>query len=86
MLQERLQAEHRAAPHYEVIETLGPTHRRVFHVEVRWDQGSMRGQGRSIKIAEMEAARRALEDPSIKSTAQNDSLTTCQALLLLKRQ
>jgi ribonuclease III len=61
MLQERLQAERRQAPRYIVIETLGPPHRRIFHVEVSWDGGSIRGEGHSIKTAEAAAARAALE-------------------------
>ncbi|HEV8368638.1 MAG TPA: ribonuclease III [Pyrinomonadaceae bacterium] len=61
MLQERLQAERRPAPRYTVIETLGPPHRRIFHVEVLWDGGSIQGEGHSIKAAEAEAARAALE-------------------------
>jgi ribonuclease-3 len=60
-LQERLQAAHNGAPRYVVVETEGPPHRRTFHVEVVWDGGSVRGQGRTIKSAEMAAARRALE-------------------------
>ena len=61
MLQERLQAEHHAAPKYCVVETVGPPHRRTFHVELLWDGGSVRGEGRSIKIAEAAAAKQALE-------------------------
>ncbi len=61
MLQEKLQAEHRMAPRYTVVDTLGPPHRRLFHVEVTWDKGSMRGEGRSIKAAEVAAARHALQ-------------------------
>ena len=61
MLQERLQAERRAAPRYTVIETLGPPHQRIFHVEVSWDGGSIQGEGHSIKAAEAAAARAALE-------------------------
>jgi len=60
MLQERLQAERRPAPKYSVVETLGPPHRRIFHVEVTWDGRTVRGQGRSIKAAEVAAAREAL--------------------------
>jgi ribonuclease-3 len=60
LLQERLQAERRAAPRYSVIETFGPPHRRTFHVEVLWDGGSIRGEGHSIKSAEAAAARAAL--------------------------
>ena len=61
MLQERLQAERRAAPRYVVFETLGPPHQRIFRVEVSWDNGSIRGSGHSIKAAEAAAARGALE-------------------------
>src|SRR6185369_15987420 len=61
MLQEKLQAERRSAPRYAVIETLGPPHQRIFHVEVSWDNGSIQGEGHSIKAAEAAAARAALE-------------------------
>jgi ribonuclease-3 len=61
MLQERLQAEHRVTPHYNVVETHGPPHRRFFRVEVNWETGQMHGEGHTIKAAEIEAARRALE-------------------------
>ncbi|MEP6919888.1 MAG: ribonuclease III [bacterium] len=61
MLQEKLQAERRTAPKYTVVETLGPPHRRTFHVEVSWDEGSEAGEGRSIKAAEVAAAKQALE-------------------------
>lgn len=60
LLQEKLQAERRPAPKYSVVETLGPPHRRVFHVEVTWDGGTVRGEGRSIKAAEVAAAKEAL--------------------------
>jgi ribonuclease-3 len=61
LLQERLQAEQHIAPQYNVVETVGPPHRRTFHVEVSWDGGSVRGEGRTIKSAETQAARLALE-------------------------
>lgn len=61
MLQERLQAERHAAPEYTVVETHGPPHRRVFHVDVHWQGGQVRGEGHTIKAAQTEAARRALE-------------------------
>jgi ribonuclease-3 len=61
MLQEKLQAERRSAPRYTVIETLGPPHQRIFHVEVSWDDGNIRGSGHSIKAAEAAAAKAALE-------------------------
>jgi ribonuclease III len=60
MLQEKLQAERRPAPRYAVVEALGPPHHRTFNVEVSWDNGSVRAQGRSIKTAEAAAAKEAL--------------------------
>lgn len=60
MLQEKLQAARRAAPRYSVVEALGPPHRRTFDVEVSWDRGSVRAQGKSIKTAEAAAAKEAL--------------------------
>jgi hypothetical protein len=48
-------------PHYEVVETEGPPHARTFHVEAVWDDTRVRGLGRTIKAAEMDAACHALE-------------------------
>ena len=73
MLQERLQAERRAAPRYTVIETLGPPHQRIFHVEVSWDSGSIRGEGPSIKAAEAAAAKAALEGMKFLDESQGGS-------------
>lgn len=61
MLQEVLQSGHHGVPQYSVIETAGPPHRRTFHVELSWEGGSVRGEGRTIKAAETLAARLALE-------------------------
>ncbi len=60
MLQEKLQAERRPAPKYSVVESSGPPHKRLFNVEVKWDEGSVRAEGRSKKIAEAAAAKEAL--------------------------
>jgi ribonuclease-3 len=60
MLQEKLQAERRQAPKYCVVEAIGPPHKRTFHVEVSWDSGKVRAEGRSKKAAEAAAAREAL--------------------------
>jgi ribonuclease-3 len=70
LLQERLQAGHGTAPQYNVVGTDGPPHRRIFHVEVSWEGGSSRGLGRTIKDAETEAARLALERMSEAATEQ----------------
>lgn len=61
MLQERLQATRQPGPQYTVVETLGPPHRRMFHVELKWNGGSARGEGATIKAAEAAAAQAALE-------------------------
>jgi ribonuclease-3 len=61
MLQERLQANREPAPQYRVIETLGPPHHRTFHVELQWNGGTARGEGRTIKAAEAAAAQIALQ-------------------------
>ncbi len=61
MLQEFLQAEKLTAPSYNVVRTEGPPHARIFSVEATWATGKARGQGNSIKAAEMMAAREALQ-------------------------
>jgi ribonuclease-3 len=71
MLQERLQAESRPAPQYEVVETSGPPHRRTFHVEASWDSGRVRAEGRSIKVAETIAAKRALQQLDAEAVAKD---------------
>jgi ribonuclease III len=72
MLQEKLQAQRRPAPRYTVIETLGPPHRRTFHVEVLWDEGRISGEGHSIKSAEAAAASAALALMRSKDRQAND--------------
>jgi ribonuclease-3 len=61
LLQERLQSERHLSPTYELVETEGPPHARTFHVEAVFDGERVRGRGRTIKAAEMDAACRALE-------------------------
>jgi ribonuclease III len=60
-LQEKLQATRQPGPQYTVIETLGPPHRRMFHVELTWNGGAARGEGATIKAAEAAAAQAALK-------------------------
>ncbi len=67
-LQERLQADRAGAPLYRVKSESGPDHHKRFLVEVRLKgeagkQGKplARGAGRTKKLAEQDAARRALE-------------------------
>jgi ribonuclease-3 len=61
LLQEKLQARERVMPTYKLVETQGPPHHRTFHVEVCWKDFAVKGNGSSIKTAEMMAARIALE-------------------------
>jgi len=61
LLQERVQARRSLTPTYEVVGTEGPDHERVWYVEVRaGDDLRARGQGRSKKAAEQDAAGHAL--------------------------
>lgn len=60
-LQELLQSNGRKTPTYEVVNTSGLEHDRVFTVEVRSGNDVLgRGSGKSKKMAETEAARAAL--------------------------
>ena len=61
-LQERLQAAGGPVPEYAVIEALGPDHRRTFRIELRVAGHAVaQGEGHTIKIAQQEAARLALD-------------------------
>ncbi len=61
-LQELIQAKHQQTPTYQVLEAVGPDHDRRFSVEVRvGDTVLGRGSGKSKKLAEIEAARSALD-------------------------
>jgi ribonuclease-3 len=61
-LQEALQARGRPLPEYRVTAASGPDHKRSFTVDVVIGGRSVaRGEGRSKKVASIEAARKALE-------------------------
>lgn len=61
-LQERLQAGGGAGPEYVVVEVKGPDHRRIFRVELRiGGRAISTGEGHTIKLAQQEAARVALD-------------------------
>lgn len=61
-LQERLQAAGGPVPEYAVIEALGPDHRRTFRIELRIAGHAItQSEGHTIKIAQQEAARLALD-------------------------
>ena len=63
-LQEKLQAAGGPGPDYAVVEVLGPDHRRIFRVELRvGGRAVATGEGHTIKLAQQEAARFALESP-----------------------
>ncbi len=60
-LQERVQARGLAAPTYRVVEVRGQPHDHVFEVEVVvGDQPVARGEGKSKRLAERDAAAHAL--------------------------
>ena len=62
-LQERLHNMGSPEPVYEVVDEIGPDHKKVFVVEVRvHDRVLSRSSGRSKKEAQQEAARMALEN------------------------
>jgi ribonuclease-3 len=60
-LQTHLQAEKQATAKYTLTKTEGPPHARTFYVDVIWDEGKAKGEGNSIKAAEMMAAAEALK-------------------------
>jgi ribonuclease-3 len=60
-LQELLQAVSPEAPHYDVVSASGPDHDRIFECTVHHGGAELaRGQGKSKKAAESEAALAAL--------------------------
>ncbi|MDB4610190.1 ribonuclease III [Verrucomicrobia bacterium] len=66
-LQERLQARYNELPCYELVETQGPDHDRVFFIEVRYQHKLLgKGRGHSKKRAEQQAAAAALEHPLLR--------------------
>jgi ribonuclease-3 len=69
-LQEHLQAAGGPAPEYAVVDVLGPDHRRTFCIELRIaGRGITRSEAHSIKLAQQETARRALELPEALNEA-----------------
>jgi ribonuclease-3 len=68
-LQELAQARQQSAPFYQLVEAVGPAHDRRFTVEVKIGDTVMgRGEGKSKKTAEAEAARSALQRLSTNFT------------------
>lgn len=69
-LQEHLQAAGGPAPEYAVVDVLGPDHRRTFRLELRVGGRCITSsEGHSIKLAQQEAARRALDAPEALNAA-----------------
>lgn len=61
-LQEYLQSHSQPAPNYHLVGTDGPDHAKRFFVEARLNETVLAtGTGKAKKVAEMEAARLALE-------------------------
>jgi ribonuclease-3 len=61
-LQEVLQAQHKPLPVYRLVDSLGPDHERIYHVEVLLaGESAGAGDGRSKKNAEQLAAKSALQ-------------------------
>ncbi len=66
ILQEAMQAEYRESVNYKIVFEKGPPHNRTFFAEVRFNGIVLgRGEGRSKKIAEQEAAKDALNKKAV---------------------
>jgi len=73
-LQEFLQATSTEAPHYHVVSASGPDHDRIFECTVHHAGVELaRGQGKSKKSAESEAAKVALL--KLKETQERSAAT-----------
>jgi|GEM_PF-46884 len=69
-LQEKLQAMGGLTPEYAVIGIFGPDHRRTFRIELRVTGRALaQAEGSTIKVAQQEAARRALAEPDTIAAA-----------------
>lgn len=64
-LQEKIQAQGKPTPEYEVIDEVGPDHDKIFTVIVKVDETSLaEGKGKSKQAAQQQAAANALEKMS----------------------
>ena len=61
LLQEWVQEEQGAMPYYKVVREEGPDHDKTFWISVKVFDVESEGQGKNKKIAEQDAARKALE-------------------------
>lgn len=72
VLQELVQQQGTSAPTYRLIEESGPSHQKWFTVEVySGGRALARGEGKSKKMAEQNAAERALEFMREDSTSES---------------
>jgi len=72
-LQELTQARHQGSPTYRLLSETGPSHARVFTVEVCLGERPLaRGQGRTKKQAEQQAAKEALEALAVEQPIHAD--------------
>ncbi len=60
-LQEWVQEEQGAMPHYKVVREDGPDHDKIFWISVKVFDVESEGHGKSKKVAEQDAAKKALE-------------------------
>lgn len=60
-LQEIVQMSHKVTPVYQVVREMGPDHDKTFLVQINLQDLTTQGIGKSKKMAEQDAARKALE-------------------------
>jgi ribonuclease III len=60
-IQELAQSSGQVIPEYRVVGESGPDHDKVFHIRLTINNISVEGSGKSKKLAEQEAAKKALE-------------------------
>jgi ribonuclease-3 len=80
VLQERAQALSLPAPRYEIVETTGPDHAKVFTVEARiGDRFCSRGCGSSKKGASQHAAQLLLAQMDVVEKRESATSADCRA-------
>jgi ribonuclease-3 len=78
-LQEILQASGAESPKYKIVDQSGPDHEKRFVAVVTWQGMELgKGQGKSKKEAEVEAARAALEAGVQESVISRTSTPDCE--------
>ncbi|MCL2888624.1 MAG: ribonuclease III [Elusimicrobia bacterium] len=65
-LQEYAQKNYKTVPRYEIVQTVGPEHEKIFTVSVSAGKKELaRGKGKNKKLAEQDAAKNALDNLKI---------------------